>query len=227
MLTLLAILYGTNTYKFAVHGNALHPDSLRSPTIFGVFGHPDSLAVLRNLRKIHVEIEPGYPSQDHWCIKRLRSRLGYFVEVLKDRADDQSQKSLLQELKINFKLPPSWIEEKSGHLWDVERLMFGLESLAPLRGIKDVQFTGIPEWYAKCMQLSIQGKGGEVHETDWPLVQVKRPRNTKKFWSTRKKTKQWASTRKWYQPTLDWKEYAVRNNIPIPDDIDNFWVATE
>jgi hypothetical protein len=48
--------------------------------------------------------------------------------------------------------------------------MFGFESLATLSGVKDVSITGLPEWYAQCLTLCIQGIGGEVLETDWPLV---------------------------------------------------------
>jgi hypothetical protein len=217
-------LYGSNIYKFAINGDALYPKSLRSPEVFGHLGHPDRLALLRNLRRIYIEVTPASDSKGHWVMERQRSRLEYLVEILKEHADDHSQKSLLQELMIDFKLPVILSLHDSSRQRNTEKFMFGLESLALLRGIKDVQFTGMPEWYAKCMQLSIQGKGGEVHETDWPLVQVKRPRNIKRSWSTRK-TSRWASTREWYQPTLDWKEYAVRNNIPIPDDIDRFWAA--
>lgn len=101
--------------------------------------------------------------------------------------------------------------------------MFGLESLASLRGIKDVTVTGLPEWYATCLQRCIQGKGGEVQEVHWPLVEVRHRRNV---WSTQWK-KAWVTTRKWYQPTLNWKEFAERNDIPTPDDMDKFWVAVD
>jgi hypothetical protein len=172
------------------------------------------------MRKIHIEVTPGIDSEERTCYERQRSRLGYFVEILKGHADDPSQKPLLRELKIDFSLSAKFPQR------NLEKYMFGLESLASLHSIKDVQFTGLSEWYAKCMQLSIEGKGGEVQETDWPLVQMTCYRSIKNSWS-KKKTKQWKSTRKWYQPTLDWKEYAVRNNIPIPDDIDKFWVTEE
>jgi hypothetical protein len=188
-------LYGSNIYKFAVHGDALYPKSLRSPEVFGHLGHPDRLALLRNLRRIHIEVIHASDSKKHWVLKRQRSRLEYLVEILKEHADDHSQKSLLQELTIDFKLPVVLSLNDSGRQRNTAKFMFDLESLASLHGVKDVQFTGTPEWYAKCMQLSIHRKGGEVHETDWPLVQVKRPRNIKRSWSTRK-TKRWASTRK-------------------------------
>jgi hypothetical protein len=101
--------------------------------------------------------------------------------------------------------------------------MFGLESLATLSGVKDVSITGLPEWYAQCLTLCIQGMGGEVLETDWPLVQIKRARPLN-LWDQRyrKHKKYMVTTRKWYQPTPNWKEYAERNGIDIPRILTSF-----
>lgn len=73
--------------------------------------------------------------------------------------------------------------------------MFSLESLASLCGIKNVQVNGLLDWYAKCMQLCIQGKGGQVQETDWPQLQVRRSQGRGKF-DSRKTTTYWATLRK-------------------------------
>jgi hypothetical protein len=227
-----AVLYGMNTYKFTVHGWPLWPKSMRSPHIFGSLGHPLRLSLLRNLRHIHIDVVPEIDS--HWAVKRQRARLEYLVEILKEHADDDNQKSLLQDLKVDFRPACDDRRAQRRHFRrlyrqfhapprSAEKFMFGLESLASLRGIKDVQITGLPEWYAKCMQLCIQGKGGQVQETDWPRVQVKRRRGGS---STRKKT-QWVTLRKWYQPMLNWKEFAQRNDIAVPDDIDRFWEAED
>jgi hypothetical protein len=99
--------------------------------------------------------------------------------------------------------------------------MFGLESLAYLRGIKDVEITGLPEWYTKCLQLSIQGRGGGVEKIDWPLVEFRR---RAKGNSTQWK-KYLVSARKWHQPTLNWKEFAERNEITTPADIEDLYAA--
>ena len=152
----------------------------------------------------------------------------YFVEVLKEHADDENRKSLLQDLAVEVRLgngahymrinPSCYISQPPA---DSEKYMFGLESLASLRGIKDVEISGVPEWYAKSLQLCIQGNAGEVQEVNWPLIEVKRRRGG----STSKTIKGWVTTRKWYQPMLNWKEFAERNGITIPEDIDKFWVA--
>lgn len=217
-----------NTYSFTVHGQALWPTSMRSPYIFGAFGHPHRLALLRNLRRISIHVAPDIDS--HWAVKRQRARLDYLVEILKEHADDHNQKSLLQDLSVHFSLISTQFGRgpRRPHTWicvklplQAEKFMFGLESLAALRGIKDVRITGLPEWYARCLQLCIQGKGGQVQETDWPLMRVKRRVRTR---SGRKQT-YWVTVtlRKWYQPMLNWIEFAGRNDIPVPDDIGKFW----
>jgi hypothetical protein len=206
---------------------------MSSPLIFGPFGNGAGirLPLLRNLRSIHIEVL--LDGNSHWTVKRQRARLDYFVEVLKAHSDDENRKSLLRELKIDVRIPTmSGLSHRPPayriNLQDLvqapktpDKFMFGLESLAALRGIKDVSITGVAGWYSQCLQLCIQGKGGEVLETDWPLVQVKR---SKIRW-TKKTKRTWATTRKWYQPTLNWKEFAERNGIAIPDDIDRFWMA--
>ena len=99
--------------------------------------------------------------------------------------------------------------------------MFGLESLATLRGIRDVKVTGVSQWFAECLQLCIQGKGGKVQEIDWPVVEITRRKGVKSY----RRKKVLVSTRKWHQPTLDWREFAERNHVEVPADVDKFWAA--
>ncbi|USP73568.1 uncharacterized protein yc1106_00842 [Curvularia clavata] len=224
-----SVLYGMNTYTFVVHGRRLWPNSLRNPYIFGAFGYPNRLSLLRNLRRIHIAVTHDVDS--HWAVKRQRARLEYLVEILKEHADDDNQKSLLQDLTVDFRPTSVGIGKNSGFSLDprfhgprrvpedAEKFMFGLESLVALHGIKDVRVTGLPEWYARCLQLCIQGKGGQVEETDWPLVQVKRRVNGVR----RGKKTYWTTLRRWYQPMLNWIEFAERNEIPVPDDVSKFW----
>ncbi|EUC39555.1 hypothetical protein COCMIDRAFT_10357 [Bipolaris oryzae ATCC 44560] len=183
-----SVLYGMNTYKFTIHGRAIWPKSLRSPYVFGSLGHPLRLALLRDLRRIHINVVADVDS--HWAVRRQRARLEYLVEILKEHADDQNKGTLLQHLRVDFRLarvpdprllPHYHSTEYSYEQFlrlpkRVEKYVFGLESLAPLRGIKDVQVNGLPYWYTKCMQLCIQGKGGQVQEAVWPQLQVKRSR---------------------------------------------------
>ena len=227
--TSLAVLYGSNKYLFTINGSAHYPVSLASPLIFGPFGDGNGIWLpnLRNLRSIHIEVVLDVT--DRWAVKRQRARLEYFVKILKQHSDDEDRKSLLEELTIEVQVPVpqanSYIPmyETNTNPKDAEQCMFGLESLASLRGIKKVTIMGVTDWYAQCLQLCIQGKGGEVLETDWPLVQVKRTMNTTQNRWTKKTKTVWVTTRKWYHPTLNWKEFAERNNIEIPADIDKFW----
>jgi hypothetical protein len=140
--------------------------------------------------------------------------LEYLAEILRENIDDESQKSLLEMLRVKVEpWPPSHKVPR------LDKFMFCLESLVSLRGIEHVQITGLPDWYATCLQLAIQGQGGEVKEVDWPLIIVKRRKKS----GTRRYTKYSVTSRKWYQPTLNWKEFAERNNVLVPEDIDKYW----
>lgn len=96
--------------------------------------------------------------------------------------------------------------------------MFALEELAALRGVEEVDVTGVEPWFARCLECVMTGKGGDVREVDWPLVEITRQKGTSK-----KRKKAWVTSRKWYQPMLDWKEFAERNGIEIPETIDEFY----
>ncbi|KAF2844586.1 hypothetical protein T440DRAFT_372740, partial [Plenodomus tracheiphilus IPT5] len=218
-----AMLYGLNTYKFAIDGFAHQPISLRSPRIFGILGVGNRLHLLRNLRSIHIKIV--FNHNQHWTVKRLRARLQYFVDTLKAHADDINKRSLLGDLNVEFN-PGLHSNEQAleGNTQagtgrsSPENGMFSLESLAALRGIKRVQIVGILDWYAKCLELCIKGKGGEVENMHWPEVKISHHKGMK-----RHHTK--TTTRKWYHPTLNWKGFAEQNGIMVPDDIDNLWVT--
>jgi hypothetical protein len=99
--------------------------------------------------------------------------------------------------------------------------MFGLESLTELRGIEHVEILGVPEWYKECLELCMRGKGREIGTTEWPLVQV-RKKNSRKQEGKGKPT--WVTSRKWYQPKLKWKDFAKRNRVAVPEDMDKYWM---
>lgn len=222
------MLYGSNTYTFRIDGNPRFPKSLQSPQIFGPFGDTppggqSRLPLLRNLRHIKIIVSSDCRRQrDYWVVKRQHARLEYFVQILSQHSNDVSKRSLLQGLTVQCgDRNPNGGFDDTFSLPYLERHMFGLESLAALRGIKRVDVTGVPDWYAKCLQLCIQGQGGDVQETDWPLVEVKRQVSGA---VTKRYRKVWVTTRRWYQPLLNWKEYAERNGVEVPDDIDRFWM---
>jgi len=158
----------------------------------------------------------------HWDVKRLRTRLEYFVEILKQHADDASQSSLLTHLAVCVTdcTHLHWSNTNFGPTFDAPKIdsyMFGLEGLVGLTGIKHVTVGGLPEWYARCMQLRVQGKGDELREMEWPLRKVK---HTKGLASNVK----WVSSRQWWQPVWDWKEFAERHGVEMPEDVDKYWM---
>ncbi|RMZ73343.1 hypothetical protein GMOD_00007846 [Pyrenophora seminiperda CCB06] len=218
-----SVLYGQNIFKFTLDGNALQPRSLRSPAIFGLLGKTEaSLALLRNLRRVHIHL---LATDVHWSVKRQRSRLAYFVEIIKEHADNANKKSLLEELTVTFALTGGRHDDDDDDpLRAVEKSMFALESLVPLRGIRTVQISGsgLPEWYIKCLQLAMQGESGEVEKSEWPLVRRRRRR----AYNSRYRILM-ATSRMWYHPMLNWKVFAERNGVALPDDIDRLWAIEE
>jgi hypothetical protein len=154
---------------------------MQSPQIFGPFGTPNRLPLLRNLRSIIIVVSLN--DSTHWGVKRLRARLEYFVSVLKQHADGDNKKSLLQNLSIQFSeslnaRPDPFYTALS--ISTLERFIFGLESLASLRGVKVVSVTGVPDWFAQCLAMCIQGNGGNVHKYLWPFSAQKKWNSARK-----------------------------------------------
>ncbi|KAH8729045.1 hypothetical protein GQ44DRAFT_607935 [Phaeosphaeriaceae sp. PMI808] len=225
-----AVLYGSNTYTFTVDAQTHGTTSLRSPLIFGPLGRDVGLPLLRNLRSIRIHLE--LDEYRHWGAIRQRSRLEYFVDILKEHLEDESKKTLLHELQIAFYVT----ENPTGHVnsnlrseWpnypvlpdNMQKYMFSLESLTALHAIEKVKIIGVPDWFAQCLELSIRGKGGGVLESEWPLVQVRRTIPSKSIAKIRKNF--WVTSKKWYNPALNWKEFAQRNDIDLPENIDEYW----
>lgn len=162
---------------------------------------------------------------------RQRARLEYFISVLKEHADNEEAKSLLKKLTVHLGplqrpqifsrcgMPQRHVPTSS----TIDRFMFGLESLAELSGIADVEVTGVPEWYAKCLELCVRGKGGLVERTEWPEVRKKKTKKTAWGQVKRGHGTQMVSTRKWWQPVLNWVEFAERNGVETPMDVGQYW----
>jgi hypothetical protein len=211
-LTLSAILYTENTFAFDIDGVADHPVSMRSPRMFGPLGEQYRLHLLRNIRKIEITVSaPFY--HDHWTQKRIRGRLDHFLSVLKEHADDESKRSLLTDLRVVL------ISERT----DIG-VMWSLESLTALNGIQTVEICHatdsilyrvyLPVWYRRCLELCIQGKSGAPPaRINYPLKQIKKTN------SVGRKVKTWVTTKKWFHAELDWRAFAERNGITIPNDV--------
>jgi hypothetical protein len=218
-----AILYNTNTYEFTLTNTPHLPTSLKSPEIFGPLGEPHRLHLLRNLRRIHIATRPM--DRSHWGLRRMRARLAFFIAELNAHAADASKRSLLQWFSIEMSTPwgsgyvfPSiWHSQESVDKFKRENA-FGLEELVALRGVENVEVTGVPGWFAQCLELCVKGEGGELREIEWPSVRVKRQRGegggTKVMQQTLKQ---------WWQPVFDWKEFAERNGVEVPDEADSYW----
>jgi hypothetical protein len=128
----------------------------------------------------------------HWTAKRHRARLDYFIRILKEHADDEDQRSLLERLTVHA----DWGRSQN--------VMYNLESLTSLRGIQDVDIKGnyLPTWYSKCLQLCVQGKGGNLLSIDYPLLLKRKLK--KSNLPRRQKTyiKVWETTKLWHDPVL-------------------------
>lgn len=204
------VLYGDNTFVFNIDASAHRPHSMRSPEIFGPFQFAERMPLLREFRSL--ELSVTVTDLTHWAVLRHRARLEYFVSVLKEHSDDETQKSLLKKLVVNFVV---------AHRFDMfgpvieNSTRYGLEGLTSLRGIDEVEVAGaIPDWFSQCLKLRIQGKGGDLHLIDYPDVEVRKRVNlTSKRWK-----KAFQTTKKWYDPKYNWKEFADRNNIPMSED---------
>jgi hypothetical protein len=194
-------LYGKNTFHFSLIGS---PKDL-----FGPLGLPHRLHLLRNLRQIELEVsEYARDTPSHWPMKQHRERLQQFVKVLRQHAADDAKSSLLTKLSVKM-----WIK---GGLRDPGRyedpVIFATEELIALRGIENVEITGVPAWYAECLRCCIQGRGGDVKKHKYPRV--------------RKRVDmlmQSVSAKKCYNPIFDWGEFAERNGIELPDHFSEYY----
>jgi hypothetical protein len=183
--------------------------------IFGPLEQPNHTRVLRELQR--VELEYGRPIFSVSCAHRERDHLQHFVDTFNDRAEDSDQHSVLHTLKVRI---PEHITVVLG----IDRgEMFDLEVLSGLkRQLKKVTIEGPPSWFAQCLVLHLTGRGGPpVSTLSWP-TKLKRRKTTrvpsKQKWKFKRVT-----TRQFWQPTLDWREYALRNGIELPDDIDRYF----
>ena len=204
-----------------------HPISLKSPLIFGPLGLPHCIHLLRDLRRI--ELTLTIHKVTSWGKARLRARTQHFVDILREHSGDVNKQSLLTQLRVYIKdvesehyrccRPSSGIYlsrrwEKLHKRTVPHTLVFVLEPLAELQGIHDIAVYGAPEWFQRCLEMRIRGQGGELKTLDWPTKAVRRKKK-----GTKKKVEVEVCTRQGWQPIFDWKRFAVRNNIPLPEDI--------
>jgi hypothetical protein len=198
--------------------------------MFGPLGLPYRIHLLRDLRRI--ELTLIVDELTSWSRLRHRARTQYFVDTLQEHAGDANRQSLLTQLRVHIRamergfrcVRPRWSiddlrrKEKSGKWTISEKVVFVLEPLASLQGIVDVAIHGAPDWLKQCLEMRIRGEGGELKTLEWPAKVVKRKQK-----GSRKKVELEVSMRKGWQPVLDWRQFAVRNGIALPADIDAFF----
>lgn len=98
--------------------------------------------------------------------------------------------------------------------------MFVLEPLAGLKRIESVQVTGTNPWLRSCLEICIKGEGGELEKIDWLVKKTRRKVRKGRYGSEWRYREE--STRRYYQPTLDWRAFALRNEIPYDPEAYDF-----
>mgnify|MGYP004504271419 CR=1 FL=1 len=198
--------------------------SLKSPLIFGPLGLPHRLHLLRDLRRIELVLEVNEPKG--LAITRLRARTQHFVNVIRQHAGDEGKKSLLNHLHVRLagiqRQRRCSRRARGTKVYTLlpERYMFTLEPLASMQGIEDTDIWGVSEWFKQCLEMRIRGQGGELAAADWPTKVVERRRK-----GSRKPLQVEVSAREGWQPTFDWREFAQRNDVALPENIDMFLPA--
>lgn len=200
-----------------INAQAHTPRSLKSPLIFGPLGLPHQLHVLRDLQ--HIELRIEIDERSSRSVARQRARAQYFVDILKEHAEDHNKKSLLKTLDVRVRGHSTAAEVRRE--W-IDEHMFALEVLSGLQGIGDVTVLGLQTWFARCLSLHLTGRGGPAaSELDWPTKVKRRRMRSNRFQKIE------VTTRKHWQPVLDWREYALRNKIDLPADVNKYFPPSE
>lgn len=85
--------------------------------------------------------------------------------------------------------------------------VFCFEALSNVNCTSEIKIGGLRNWFTQCLELRIQNKGGPLKKARWKIANTKRWHGHGTFRS---------SSKKWWYPEYDWKEFAERNNITIP-----------
>jgi hypothetical protein len=96
-----------------------------------------------------------------------------------------------------------------------EHYMFALEGLAELRylaTIKTFNVSGIPPWFAGCLQFCVTSKGGDPTYVD--LSSKPRKGIAAKIPIV---------SRKKIETVYAWKSFAVSNDIWVPEEVCRLW----
>lgn len=219
-----AVLYNGNAFRVYIDASAHHTASLNSPLIFGLFGDPHRIHLVRDFRRIRLTMD--IDDLNTYGIIRLRARVQHLVNTLKEHANDETQKSLLKGLHVRFLLHGHNIHfnrrcrHLRGHSWQqveqgnnhIMKHMFALEPLVELHALEEVRVVGCPEWFTQCLEMRLRGEGGRLSKMAWPVRIRRRRVGFKKY------RKVEVSARQCWQPVYHWLAFAERNGIRLPDE---------
>ena len=213
-----AIFFDSNEFSFYLSGST---DDFS--TTFGSFASEDRLALLRDIRKLRLVLNIN--SEKENAYPRLRYRLHQFVEQLRKHSKNEGKSSLLKTLRLGMACKGRDVVYDDRLGWTTvdirlhsffEHHMFALEVLTDLRfvgTIKNVTVTGVPSWFADCLELCTSGSGGDLLRAPWFATYLECVQNVG-VWHRR-------SPLESHEPSsiYDWEEFADRNDICSPFDI--------
>jgi hypothetical protein len=183
-------------------------------------------------------------STSEMVVERHRARLSHFVEPINLHADYVSKKNMLRSSTVEVAwycqdvrsdepadmyhphLDGGWVP-KSG---SVDTYMFALESLVEFRRIPELTVSVVAPWFALCLELCIRGEGEGIKKIQWPVYDELFLQGIVGLRKAGPSTvKVLTSARMYYQPLLDWREFAKRKGVEIPDDVSiaRFWKVRE
>jgi len=122
-----------------------------------------------------------------WGWRRQQARIQHFVDIIRQYAENENKKLLLQRLHVRITLQLG-VYRQSTDSWNWERVInraWALEPLVSTPGIEEITFSlshsaGEPSWrwFGQCLILRMRGEGGELKEVDRSVRVSKRWENT-------------------------------------------------
>jgi hypothetical protein len=149
-------------------------------------------------------------------------------------ADNTNERSLLKKLSVDtardLKDDQDSLVDPDGirRRWENEQIyggfsnyIFALEplvALQPALQVQELHIAGIPDWFSTCLKMAVEGKGGELARIEWPTKTIRRTVDGRKG-----KKKIQVTTRAWGQAVWDWRAFAQRNDIELPESADRLF----
>ncbi|KAF2999776.1 hypothetical protein E8E13_005526 [Curvularia kusanoi] len=218
-----AVFFTGNIFEFDLEVVLYRPLPIEFLYIFGPLGEPHLIHILRDLR--HVKLFLQTDGHSHHGFKRLQTGLQLFVNAFNKSHDDPTKSSLLETLELHV-VDSNPIQPWMAKASSLNKHIFALEVLAdlkkPLTQLKTISL--LPAWFSSCLALQLTGRGGRSTATlAWSTKVVKSSQN---MYGKRKRAKV-VETRAYWQPRLDWREFAARNGIEMPEDAGRYFPLSE